>query len=62
MAMTELEESTDWEVFSPAGEWLGSVRTPARFTVFEIGEDYVLGSWRDNMDVEHVQVLRLKRT
>jgi hypothetical protein len=61
-AATELEDPTDWQVFSPSGEWLGSVRTPARFTVFEIGEDYVLGVGRDDMDVEHVQVLRLDRT
>jgi hypothetical protein len=50
-----------WEVFSTDGEWLGSVLSPRRFTVFEIGDDYVLGVFRDDLDVEHVQLLRLHR-
>jgi hypothetical protein len=50
-----------WEVFSAQGEWLGSVISPRRFAVFEIGDDYVLGVFRDDVDVEHVQVLRLHR-
>jgi hypothetical protein len=57
----ELDEPTDWEVFGPEGEWFGSVRLPARFTVFEIGSDYVLGRLYDDLDVEHVQVLHLHR-
>jgi len=52
---------SDWHVFTPEGEWLGTVRIPPRFRVFEIGLDYVLGSHFDDMDVEHVQVLRLTR-
>jgi hypothetical protein len=51
-----------WEVFSVSGEWLGRVQSPARFTVLEIGEDYVLGIFRDELDVEHVQLLRLHRS
>lgn len=34
---------------------------PDRFTVFEIGRDYLLGVRRDDLDVEHVQLLRLDR-
>jgi hypothetical protein len=60
-SMAERGSATDWEVFAPDGEWLGSVRTPARFTVFEIGQDYVLGIRLDELDVEHVQLLRLNR-
>ena len=52
---------SDWNVFSPAGEWLGSVRLPARFEVFEIGRDYVLGRKLDEEDVPHPQLLRLDR-
>ena len=50
-----------WEVFGADGTWLGRVQAPARFTVFEVGSDYVLGSLRDELDVEHVQLLRLDR-
>jgi hypothetical protein len=34
---------------------------PARFTPLEIGRDYVLGVRRDDVDAEHVQVLKLNR-
>jgi hypothetical protein len=56
-----LDEPRKWEVFDPAGAWLGTLSTPARFSVLEIGRDYVLGVRRDDLDVEHVQVLRLRR-
>ena len=55
-------EPWEWEVFSPRGMWLGSVQLPGRFAVFEIGSDYVLGSARDSLGVEHVQLLRLDRS
>jgi hypothetical protein len=55
------EEPIDWEVFSPEGEWLGRVRTPARFSVFEIGTDYLLGVFSDELDIERVQMLELAR-
>ena len=40
---------------------LRAVRHPARFTVFEIGSDYVLGKRLDDLDVEHEQLLRFYR-
>lgn len=55
-------EARAWEVFSPSGEWMGTLTTPANFTVFEIGPDYLLGSWSDELDVEHVQKLALARS
>lgn len=51
----------NWEVFDPNGVWLGQVLLPGRFTVFEIGHDCVLGVFRDQLDVEHPQVLALHR-
>jgi len=58
---SQVDEPTTWEVFSESGEWLGEVHTPSRFTVYEVGRDYVLGLRRDDLDVEHVQLLRLDR-
>ena len=55
------EGPTEWQVFAPDGQWLGLVRTPARFTVLEIGVDYLLGVFRDDLDVEHVQLLGLAK-
>ena len=57
-----LSEPREWEVFGASGEWMGTMETPANFTVFEIGRDYVLGSWSDELDVEHVQRLGLSRS
>ena len=50
-----------WLVLGPGGRWLGSVEVPEGFRVWDIGVDEVLGVWRDEMDVPHPQVLRLRR-
>jgi hypothetical protein len=41
--------------------WLGEVALPSTLGVTEIGEDYVLGTWRDEMDVEYVRMYSLDR-
>lgn len=50
-----------WTVFDGQGRMLGSVEMPADFRVTQIGEDFVLGLWRDDVDVEHVRRYRLFR-
>ena len=55
------EGAAVWTVFDPEGRVQGLVETPAGLNVFEIGEDYVLGSAEDEMGVEHVQVWGLDR-
>lgn len=50
-----------WTVFDPDGRMLGALDLPADLRVFQIGRDFVLGVWRDDMDVEHVRVYRLVR-
>lgn len=40
-------ESQRWSVFEASGGWLGSLELPARLVVLEVGEDYVLGVWRE---------------
>ena len=57
-----LADPRAWEVFDPSGKWMGTLETPAHFTLFEIGRDYLLGSWSDELDVEHVQRLALSRS
>ncbi len=52
---------TPWQLFTPDGEWLGSTMLPRRLRVFEIGRDYLLGVNLDSLDVERVQLLRLRR-
>ncbi len=48
-----------WTVFAARGDMLGEVVTPPRFRVTDIGGDYVLGVWRDEMDVERIREYRL---
>jgi hypothetical protein len=50
-----------WTVFDPEGRMLGTVATPARMRVLDIGRDYVLGSWTDDLDVEHVRMFALEK-
>ncbi len=53
------DDQPRWTVFDPGGRMLGLVETPRRFTIHQIGRDFVLGSWRDEIDVEHVQLYEL---
>jgi len=48
-----------YSVFGGAGELLGVVAVPPGLLVYEIGDDYVLGRWRDELDVEHVRLHQL---
>jgi hypothetical protein len=52
---------TRWDVFDARGTWLCTVDLPARFTPFEIGDDYVAGVARDVDGREQVHVYRLDR-
>jgi hypothetical protein len=52
---------TSWTVFDPSGALLGTVEMPDRFGVLEIGSDWVLGTWRDELDVEHVRLHELHK-
>jgi hypothetical protein len=50
-----------WTVFDSAGRMLGDVEFPTGLTVYEIGDDYVLGRWRDEMDIDFVRLHSLTR-
>jgi hypothetical protein len=50
-----------WQLFDPEGRWLTAVVTPERFRVLDIGEDYLLGVWRDELDVEYLRLYGLER-
>ncbi len=48
-----------WTVFSVEGVMLGTMTVPDRFAVHDVGDDYVLGEWTDEMEIEHVQIYEL---
>lgn len=50
-----------WSVFTPDGALLGEVETPVDFQVYQIGEEFVLGTWRDEFDVPYAQMYALRR-
>ena len=45
-----------WIVLDPEGVALGTVELPEGIDVYEIGADYVLGRWADELGVEHVRM------
>lgn len=50
-----------WNVFGHEGVWLGHVEGPTGLRVTDIGRDYLLGLWRDEMEVEHVMLYALEK-
>ncbi len=50
-----------WSVFEPGGAWLGEVEVPPTFDITEIGVDYVLGVFRDQLDEQSVRKYGLRR-
>lgn len=61
--VADYSESRDdegtWNVFDPEGRFLGTVETPTGGRVQQIGSDFVLGIWRDELDVEYVRLYEL---
>lgn len=51
-----------WTVFAADGRLLGDVEVPDRFSILEIGNDWILGVWRDALDVEYVRLYGLVKT
>jgi hypothetical protein len=53
------DDQPRWNVFDPEGAYLGVVETPMGLFVHEMGPDYVLGEWRDDLGVEHIRMYPL---
>ena len=56
------EPAPAWTVFDDAGRVLGLMELPADVRLFEIGEDYILGSVSDDLGIERVQLWPLARS
>ena len=48
-----------WTVFDTQGVMLGSLTVPDRFEILDVGDDYVLGKWADELEIERVQMYEL---
>jgi hypothetical protein len=53
------DRSGIWTVFDRDGRMLGVVALPKNGRIMEIGEDYLIGIWRSELDVEQVRMYRL---
>lgn len=55
------DAETLWDVFDAEGRLLGTVTTPTGLRVTQIGADFIVGTWRDELEVPHVRVYRLEK-
>jgi hypothetical protein len=55
------DAETLWDVFDAEGRLLGTVTTPAGLRVTQIGQDFIVGTWSDELEVPHVRVYRLEK-
>ncbi len=55
------DSAIDWSVHDLRGREVAHVRTPARFQPHEIGQDYVLGRFQDEMDINFVRLYALEK-
>ena len=50
------------DVVDQDGRWLGAVSRPEDIvSIFEIGDDYLLAHWRDDLSVSYVRVYRIRK-
>lgn len=49
----------EYNVFDPNGVWLGPVTIPAGMVISDVGEDYIVVTVTDELDVQHVQIYEL---
>ena len=50
-----------FDIFSPEGALVGLASLPADLSVLEIGDDYLLGLFRDELEVEYLRLYLLRR-
>lgn len=55
-------EAVTWRIYDLAGRQLAELTTPEGFALHDVGEDWVLGEWRDSLDVEYVRLYRLAKS
>src|SRR5687768_974570 len=51
-----------WTVFDRDGRYLGTLSLPPRFTLHEIGSDFLLGVRVDDSDVEYIERYKLRKS
>ena len=55
------DTTATWDIFDREGRWQGTLPLPAAMDILEIGPDYAIVRDRDDLGVERVRVLRLRK-
>jgi len=55
------EEASTWTIFDPDGRLSGRITAPPHVATLEIGADYLLGVYRDELGVEYLHRYALRR-
>jgi len=55
------DETPVYDVLDPDGRLVGEVTLPPGLGILEIGDDYILALYRDELEVEYLKLLRLQR-
>lgn len=50
-----------WDILAPDGTWVATLDIPPAGILRDIGEDYILGVWRDEDGIEQVRMYGLRR-
>lgn len=63
--VSDYDDPTDppghWTVYDPTGAVAARILLPDRFRPFDIGPDWILGRYLDDLDVEYVRLYRIVR-
>ncbi len=57
----EATERSRWTIFDPDGRVAGMFVSPNGFRPLQIGEDFMVGVWQDELGVEEIRVYKLDR-
>ena len=57
----EWDKTSTWTVLSPSHQFLGTLEGPPLSEVFEVGDDYILGTLPDSLDADQVLVYTLRK-
>jgi hypothetical protein len=52
----------EWTVFGPSGSRMARTILPRGFSPLDVGDDFVLGVWRDDLGVEHLRLYQLVKS
>jgi hypothetical protein len=55
------ETDLQWDIISHNGHYLGTLTSPPNLTIYQIGPDFVLGTYRDSIGVQSVRMHSLRR-